>query len=95
MYRSGQDQTPQRIWDVAYLGRLPRPDRQGSLIIFTGIHPPGSLGVVHLLCTRISELYSEVKTGNFSVLVGTEYEPDTHEPRHVELLTPLYRLEDN
>ncbi|MCW3815706.1 sigma-70 family RNA polymerase sigma factor [Micromonospora sp. DR5-3] len=95
VYRSGQDQTPPRSWDVAYLGRLPRPDRQGSLIVFTGIHPPGSLGVVHLLCTRISELYNEVKTGHFSVLVGTEYDPDTHEPRHVELLTPLYRLEDN
>jgi hypothetical protein len=95
VYRSGQDQTPPRHWDVAYLGRLPRPDGQGSLIVFTGIHPPGSLGVVHLLCTRIGELYSEVKTDHFSVLVGTEYDPATHEPRHVEMLTPLYRLEDN
>ncbi len=94
-YRSGQDQEPPRSWDVAYLGRLPRPDRQGSLIVFTGIHPPGSLGVVQLLCTRIGELYNEVKTGHFSVLVGTEYDPDTREPRHVELLTPLHRLEDN
>ncbi|MFU8855168.1 sigma-70 family RNA polymerase sigma factor [Micromonospora sp. SL1-18] len=95
VYRSGQDQKPQRSWDVAYLGRLPRPDRQGSLIVFTGIHPPGSLGVVHLLCTRIGELYSDAKTGHFSVLVGTEYDPDTREPRRVELLTPLHRLEDN
>jgi hypothetical protein len=76
-YRSGQDQEPPRSWDVAYLGRLPRPDRQGSMLVFTGIHPPGSLGVVQLLCTRIGELYNEVKTGHFSVLVGTEYDPDT------------------
>lgn len=94
VYRSGQDQTPARNWDVAYLGRLPRPDGQGSLLVFTGIHPPGSLGVVHLLCTRISELYAEVKTSNFSVLVGVDYEPGTNEPTHVELLTPLYRLGD-
>lgn len=94
VYRSRQDQTPGRAWDVAYLGRLPRPDGQGSLLVFTGIHPPGSLGVVHLLCTSISELYAEVKTSNFSVLIGVDYEPGTNEPQHVERLTPIYRLRD-
>ncbi len=93
VYRSGQDEAPPRPWDVAYLGRLPRPDGQGSVIVFSGIHPPGSLGVVELLGTRITELYGELRTQRFSVLVGTEYEPGTHEPRRVELLTPLYRLE--
>ena len=92
VFRSGQDETPSRNWDVAYLGRLPRPDGHGSLLVFTGSHPQGPLGVVHMLCTRIVELYREVKTAHFSVLVGTEYDPDTHEPREVELLTPLYRL---
>ncbi|BCJ61006.1 hypothetical protein Jiend_44280 [Micromonospora endophytica] len=95
VYRSGQDQKPHSHWDVAYLGRLPRPDRKGSLVVFTGIHPPGSLGVVQLLCTRIGELYNEVKTAHFSALVGTEYDPDSHEPRHVELLTPLRPLADD
>ncbi|MGH3740364.1 MAG: sigma-70 family RNA polymerase sigma factor, partial [Micromonosporaceae bacterium] len=38
-YRSGIDQDPARPQDIAYLGRLPRPDGQGSLIVFTGIHP--------------------------------------------------------
>ncbi|MFI7025254.1 sigma-70 family RNA polymerase sigma factor [Micromonospora sp. NPDC049900] len=90
-YRSGQDQTPPQNSDVAYLGRLPRPDGKGSLIVFTGIHPAGSLGVVHLICTRIGELYGEVQTDTFSVLVGTEYEPDTKEPRKVQLLTPINR----
>jgi Sigma-70, region 4 len=93
VYRSVPDETPPRDRDVAYLGRLPRPDGRGSLVVVFGIHPPGSLGVVELLCTRISELYAEVKTHPFSALVGTDYEAGTHEPRHVELLTPLYRLE--
>jgi Sigma-70, region 4 len=92
-YRSGQDQTTPANTDVAYLGRLPRPDRQGSLIVFTGIHPQGSLGVVKLLIDRLNELYAQVKTDNFSALVGTTYDPDTHEPLDVELLTPLYRME--
>jgi hypothetical protein len=93
-YRSGIDQTPAQLRDVAYLGRLRRPDGDGSLIVFTGIHPQGSLGVAHLLATRVDELYRQVKTGLFSVIVGTDYEAGTHEPHHVELLTPIYRHEE-
>lgn len=92
VYRSGQDQEPPRTSDVAYLGRLPRPDGQGSLLVFTGIHPPGSLGVVHLLGTQLTDLYAQVNTGTFSTLVGTDYEPGTNEPRKVELLTPIYQI---
>ncbi|WDZ85389.1 sigma-70 family RNA polymerase sigma factor [Micromonospora cathayae] len=94
VHRSGQDQDPPVASDVAYLGRLPRPDGHGSLIVLTGIHPPGSLGVVHLICTQITELFAQVNTANFSVLVGTEYEPGTNEPHEVTLLTPFYRLEE-
>ncbi len=93
VHRSGQDETPARPRDVAYLGRLPRPDGHGSMLVLSGIHPPGSLGAVELLCTRIGQLYADVKTQPFSTLVGTEYDAGTHEPRHVELLTPLYRWE--
>lgn len=80
--------------DFAYLGRLPRPDGKGSLIVFTGIHPPGSLGAVHLLSSRLAELYAEVGTENFSTIVGTQFHHDTHEPIAVELTTPLHRFEE-
>ncbi len=90
-YRSGQDQEPQRDWDVAYLGRLPRPDGEGTVVVFTGIHPQGSLGVVQLLCLQIGELYAQTKTDTFSVLVGTEFDPDSKEPRDVRILTPIFR----
>jgi hypothetical protein len=94
VFRSGQDSDPPRNSDVAYLGRLPRLDGRGSLIVFTGIHPQGSLGVVDLLCNRIGELYEEVGTDNFSMLIGTEYDPSSQEPVRVEILTPPRRLED-
>ena len=42
-HRSGIDQENIADFDVAYLGRLPRPDGTGTLMIFTGIHPQGSL----------------------------------------------------
>jgi hypothetical protein len=92
IFRSGQDSDPPRSSDVAYLGRLPRPDGQGSLIIFTGIHPQGSLGVVDLLCNRIGDLYNQVGTSNFSMLVGTDYDPSSHEPVRVEILTPPHQM---
>lgn len=92
-YRSGQDQTPPRSWDVGYMGRLRRPDRQGSLIVLTGIHPPGTLGVIEFLSTEITTLFAEVKTDTFSLLVGTHFNPGTLEPREVTLLTPIRRLE--
>jgi hypothetical protein len=89
-YRSGSDSTPARPWDAAYLGRLPRPDEEGSVLIFTGIHPPGTLGVVHLLASELTNLYEQVGTGAFSVLLGVEYDPASHEPINVQFLTPLY-----
>jgi hypothetical protein len=90
IYRSGQDEDPPGNWDVAYLGRLARPDGKGSLLIFTGIHPQGSLGVVHLLCSHLPEIYAETGGDLFSVLVRTEYDEVTQEPNRIELLTSIY-----
>jgi hypothetical protein len=59
-------------------------------MIFTGIHPPGTLGVVKLLTEQIEGFYRQVKDDYFSAIVATDYDPDTHEAVAVELLTPLY-----
>jgi transcriptional regulator with XRE-family HTH domain len=93
-YRSGQDQRPPKSRDVAYLARLARPDRKGSLLIFTGIHPQGSLGVVSLIVEQIQELHAEAGNRDFSVLVGTDYHADTGEPLRVHRMTPLYWQEE-
>ena len=90
-YRSGQSEDPPRPYDVGYLGRLLRPDGKGTVLAIAGAHPEGSLGVVHLLTTDIGTLWGQVADGPFSVVVGTEYDPATHEPVRTELLTPLYR----
>ena len=93
-YRSGQDEDPPRPYDVGYLGRLPRPDSKGTILAIAGAHPEGSLGVVHFLTTDIGTLWGQVADGPFSVVVGTEYNPATHEPVRTELLTPPYRHDD-
>ncbi len=94
VFRSGIDSDPQRPYDVAYFGRLPRPDGNGLVMAFTGVHPQGTLGVVHLITTEIGTLWGRVGTGRFSTIVGVTYDPNTHDPTHVELLTPLYSHEE-
>lgn len=93
-YRSGQDEQPAKTWDVAYLARLTRPDRQGSLLVFTGIHPQGSLGVVSMLVDQVKQLHAEVGHRDFSTLIATQYHPDTSEPLRVHRLTPFYWQEE-
>ncbi|MCO6010082.1 sigma-70 family RNA polymerase sigma factor [Actinoallomurus purpureus] len=92
--RAGTDADPSQSHDIGYLGRLPRPDGKGTVLLIAGVHPPGSIGVVHLLTTEIATLWGQVGDQPFSVVVGVDYDPDTHEPGNVELLTPLYRHED-
>lgn len=94
VHRSGQDSDPARPYDVGYLGRLPRPDGNGSLLAIAGIHTQGSLGVVQLLASDLNALWGQVGEQRFSTLVGVEYDPETSEPKSVELLCPLYRHDE-
>ncbi|MGX1367429.1 hypothetical protein RKD19_002788 [Streptomyces canus] len=89
-YRAGADSEPYRSHDVGYLGRLPRPDGNGSVLAIAGIHTAGSLGVVQLLSSDLNTLWGQVGERHFSTLVSVEYDPATEEPQSVELLTPLY-----
>ena len=91
LHRSGSDGDPASPHDVASLGRLPRPDGNGTILAIAGIHPQGSLGVARLLATDISVLWGQAADGRFSAIVGTDYDPATHEPVQTELLSPLYR----
>lgn len=90
-YRSGSDADPSRPNDVAYLGRLARPDGKGTFLAIAGIHPQGSLGVAQLLTTDVSSLWGQAGDGRFSVIVSTDYDPESHEPVRTTLASPLYR----
>jgi transcriptional regulator with XRE-family HTH domain len=94
VYQSGQDSNPACPYDVGYVGKLPRPDGKGSLLAIAGIHTQGSLGVVQLLASDLNTLWGQVGEHRFSTLVGVEYDPETSEPQSVELLTPLYRHDE-
>ncbi|MGW0003977.1 hypothetical protein [Nocardia grenadensis] len=96
--RGIEDRAARRIYrpaspephDIAYLARLPRPDGRGSILVLDGLHPPGSLGAVRLLATRLATLHERAAHRRFSVLIGVRYERTTGEPVDADLLTPVY-----
>lgn len=91
VHRAGSDSEPKTANDVAYLGRLPRPDGNGLILVLTGIHPQGSLGVIHLITHDLENLYDRVGTGRFSCLVNVDYDAESSEPVNVRVVTPFYR----
>jgi hypothetical protein len=62
-----------------------------AFLVFTGVHPPGTLGVAALLASDIGSLRGRVGAELFSGVVGVDFDLDTHEPVKTDLLTPLYR----
>lgn len=91
IYRSPEDRG--EPGDIAYLGRLPRPDGKGTFVYIAGIHAAGAAGVVHWLAHELSWLYREVRTKRFSTLIACRYDPATHQVISSERITPLYKHE--
>ncbi len=90
-YRSPEDNG--EPGDVAYFGRLPRPDGRGTFLYIAGIHASGAAGVVHWLGHHLPELYRDVRLRRFSTLVRCQYDPHTHEVIGSETVAPIYRHE--
>lgn len=91
IYRSPMDEGGNE--DIAYFGRLPRPDGRGTFLYVAGIHAMGSGGVVHWLGDEIANAYKEVKTRRFSTLIKSKFDPSTLDVITSERVTPLYRPE--
>jgi transcriptional regulator with XRE-family HTH domain len=88
VYRSPKDS--RKNVDIAYFGRLPRPDGRGSFLYMAGIHAPGPVGVIHYLTSRLGELYREVHTRRFSTLIECEFDPETRTAISSRRITPVY-----
>jgi hypothetical protein len=80
--------------DLAYIGRLPRPDGKGTFLYIAGIHAPGNLGAARFLAENIVDLHRELKTRRFSLLISCRFDPkDRRNILSTERLTPVYRPE--
>jgi hypothetical protein len=75
--------------DFGYLGRLPRPDGQGTFLVAGGLHATGTQGVVAYLETALADLYAEVKTRRFSMIVECSYN-DSLEVTSAKQASPIY-----
>ncbi|MEK8141614.1 sigma-70 family RNA polymerase sigma factor [Streptomyces sp. M10(2022)] len=79
--------------DIAYFGRLPRPDGKGTFLYVAGIHARGSGGVVHWLNHELANVHRELKARRFSTLISSRFDPETLEIVESEQIAPFYRPE--
>jgi hypothetical protein len=91
VYRSPMDKGENG--DIAYFGRLPRPDGQGTFLYIAGIHAMGSGGAVHWLTKELATAHKELKGKRFSVLIASRFDSETLEIVESERITPFYRPE--
>ncbi|MFJ3637640.1 sigma-70 family RNA polymerase sigma factor [Streptomyces sp. NPDC090112] len=91
VYRSPMDNGDNG--DIAYFGRLPRPDGQGTFLYIAGIHARGSGGVIHWLNKELVNVHRELKAKRFSTLISSRFDPETLEIVESERITPFYRPE--
>lgn len=91
VYRSPMDRGENG--DIAYFGRLPRPDGQGTFLYIAGIHARGSGGVIHWLTRELANVHRELKVKRFSTLISSRVDPETLEVVESERITPFYRPE--
>lgn len=76
--------------DLAYIGRLPRPDSRGSFLYLAGIHAMGTKGAAAYFTSHVTELYEQVGRRRWSVLLRCDYDPDTRAVLNVEPITPIH-----
>ncbi|MCA1222182.1 sigma-70 family RNA polymerase sigma factor [Streptomyces sp. 8L] len=79
--------------DIAYFGRLPRPDGQGTFLYIAGIHARGSGGVIHWLNKELANVHRELKAKRFSTLIASRFDSQNLEITESERITPFYRPE--
>jgi hypothetical protein len=61
--------------DIAYVGRLTH--RARTLFVIAGVHALGSVGAVEYLANNLPDLYAEVGTKRFSMVVSSDFDGGT------------------
>lgn len=75
VYDSPMDlETEQRWSDVAYVARLALPETDRTLLVIAGVHALGSVGAVDYLARNLPELYQQVGTNRFSMVVASDHD---------------------
>jgi hypothetical protein len=75
--------------DFAYVGRLDYRGR--SLLVIAGEHALGSVGAVDYLSNHLPELYADVGTERFSMVVRSEHDGETVTRSELACLPRVHR----
>lgn len=84
--------TPTRDGDrycIALIGRIRRPDGQGSFLYLGGAHAPGTAGAVDVFVREIGSIWNQTKRSLWSAAVLTTVGEDG-EIISAKLATPIY-----
>jgi hypothetical protein len=74
----------------AHVGRVRRPDGEGSFLYLGGAHGPGTAGAVEVLVRSIGEIWEAAHRNLWSAVVKTTATARGEEVLHAELITPIY-----
>ncbi|GGM49875.1 hypothetical protein GCM10011608_38450 [Micromonospora sonchi] len=78
VYESPMDDTKAKRWsDVAYVGRPSLPAGGENLLVIAGVHALGSVGAVDYLAQNLPDLYAQVGTRPFSMVVASDHDGET------------------
>ncbi|MFB6726726.1 sigma factor-like helix-turn-helix DNA-binding protein [Kribbella sp. NPDC056345] len=81
------------LTDYGYVGRLPRPDGNGSFLYIAGLHAPGTLGTAYWLADNIDLIYRETRGKRWSALVKVDFDKKHRRPAATGLLTTIAKHE--
>lgn len=74
---------------IAQIGRIRRPDGNGSFLYLGGAHAPGTAGAVDLFVRDVGEIWEQTKRALWSAVVTTKVAEDG-EIISSDLATPIY-----
>lgn len=75
---------------IAHVGRIRRPDGQGSFLYLGGAHSPGTAGAVAFLIRELPEIWEQVRRSPLWSAVVRTIAGDDGIPVSSELVTPVY-----
>jgi hypothetical protein len=74
---------------IAHIGRIRRPDGQGSFLYLGGAHAPGTAGAVDYFVREVSAIWEQAKRSLWSAVVVTKADAQGHIVS-MRLATPIY-----
>jgi hypothetical protein len=74
----------------AHIGRIRRPDGEGSFLYLGGAHGPGTAGAVDYFVANVADLWQTAHRHLWSAVVKTTATARGEEILDVELVTPVY-----